>query len=108
MIPYFETPPVQIRPVGIHVFRLLVIAAILVGRWIVACRARKLNLDRQAVAELCVWMLVAGFIGAHFGRMLIPQNPRPITCLVGLFGWAVARYTARGAATASIVPFRSS
>src|SRR5438132_8654441 len=72
MIPYFEAPVVQIGPLRTHVFSILVIVAILVGRWIISWRARRLSLDQQAVAELCVWMLIAGFIAAHFARIILP------------------------------------
>src|SRR2546426_103455 len=72
MIPYIELRTIQIGPVHTHLFSVLVILATLVGRGVVEWRARRLSLDRQAVAELCVWMLIAGFIAAHFARIILP------------------------------------
>lgn len=75
MIPYFEPPVIFIGRLKFHLFSILVIVAILVARWIIARRASKLSLDKSAVAELCVWMLIAGFLSAHFAKILARHLP---------------------------------
>ena len=75
MIPYFQPPPISIGPLKFHLFSILVIVAILVARWIIARRARRFSLDRYAVTEVCVWMLIAGFVTAHVAKLAARHLP---------------------------------
>jgi len=75
MIPYFHAPLISIGPLKFHFFSILVIVAILVARWIIAQRARRLSLDRHAVAELCVWILIPGFLAAHLAKLAARHLP---------------------------------
>ena len=75
MIPYFPEPVIYIGPLALHAFSVLVIVAILMGRGIVARRAQRLQLDRQAMAAMCISMLCAGFVTAHFAKIILPNIP---------------------------------
>ena len=64
MVPYYPEPVFRVGPLMVHAFSLLMIAAILMARWSILQRSRRLGLDRERMARLCVWMLLAGLVGA--------------------------------------------
>lgn len=64
-IPYIHVPDMQIGPVPLHPFGLLVATGVLLGTWITTWRARRLGWDVDLLNSFITWMLVAGFIGGH-------------------------------------------
>jgi phosphatidylglycerol:prolipoprotein diacylglycerol transferase len=64
-IPYIHVPDMQIGPIPLHPFGLLVATGVLLGTWITTWRARRLGWDVDLLNSFITWMLVAGFIGGH-------------------------------------------
>ncbi len=65
MIPYFPQPSLDLGPVAIHAFGVLVVVAIFVGLTIVSRRADRQKLDHTVAERLVSWILLGGFLGAH-------------------------------------------
>ena len=118
VIPYFQQPSVQIGPLTIHAFGVIVALAVWVGLLIGERRFGAIGLDRALGGRMAWWMIVAGFLGAHlfavlfyFPRLVI-DDPlvllRPwehISSFGGILGgavglWAFFRFRAREIAPA--------
>lgn len=66
MIPYIEIPDLPIvGPFGIHVFGVMVAAAIATGFSLARWRARNAHVPIADLDSLGSWLLVGGFAGAH-------------------------------------------
>jgi phosphatidylglycerol:prolipoprotein diacylglycerol transferase len=65
MIPYFAQPQLQIGPITVHAFGILVACAVLLGTRIVVRKGAEYGLSEQAVGGFLGWVLVSGFVGAH-------------------------------------------
>lgn len=65
MIPYIHIPDMQLGPIPLHPFGLLVATGVLIGTWITTWRARRMGWDVDLLNSFITWMLVAGFIGGH-------------------------------------------
>jgi phosphatidylglycerol:prolipoprotein diacylglycerol transferase len=65
MIPYFDQPHLDLGPLTVHAFGLLVAAGIWLAARVLARRARQERLDRTIAEQLVTWVLVGGFLGAH-------------------------------------------
>lgn len=75
MIPYFPPQEWRIGPLPIHLFGILVATGILVGNEICLRRAKKMGLDAVAFSGLVFWMMLFGFIGAHWAAVLFYDWP---------------------------------
>lgn len=71
MIPYFAQPQLQLGPLTIHAFGVLVACALLVGTRIVRSRAAAKGVPEHAVGRFLGWVLVGGFAGAHLMDRLV-------------------------------------
>lgn len=71
MIPYFAQPQLQLGPIAIHAFGVLVACAVLVGTTIVVRRAAAQGVPEQTVHRFLSWVLVGGFAGAHLVDRLV-------------------------------------
>ena len=71
MIPYFEVPVIQIGPVPLHGFGLLVAMGFLVGGQVAMTRAKKVGLDPDMINRLIGWLVVGTFVGGHVGYGLM-------------------------------------
>jgi phosphatidylglycerol---prolipoprotein diacylglyceryl transferase len=71
MIPYFDQPQLQIGPLAIHGFGVMVAAAVLVGLRVVRVRSAAEGLDPVLAQQLTSWILVGGFLGAHLVDRLV-------------------------------------
>ncbi|MFT4703772.1 MAG: phosphatidylglycerol:prolipoprotein diacylglycerol transferase [Bradymonadia bacterium] len=65
MIPYFHFGPIEIGPIEIHVFGLLVGIGVLLGSWIAQQRAEAVGLHPRVVADLALWIILCSFFFAH-------------------------------------------
>jgi len=65
MIPYIPQPTLSLGPLSLHAFGVLVAIGVLLGTRVVERRVQREGLDVGIAARLAVWVLVAGFIGAH-------------------------------------------
>jgi phosphatidylglycerol:prolipoprotein diacylglycerol transferase len=71
MIPYFNQPRLDLGPLAIHAFGVLVAAAVLVGIRVIKIRSAKDGLDALLAQQLTSWILVGGFLGAHLVDRLV-------------------------------------
>jgi phosphatidylglycerol:prolipoprotein diacylglycerol transferase len=71
MIPYFTQPQLQLGPIAIHAFGVLVACAVLVGTTIVRRRAEQQGLPEREVGRFLSWVLLGGFAGAHLVDRLV-------------------------------------
>ncbi len=65
MIPYFEVTAIDLGPVIIQVWGLMVSLGILAGLALSYKYARKYFLAEQVILDLAVWSIFGGFIGAR-------------------------------------------
>jgi phosphatidylglycerol:prolipoprotein diacylglycerol transferase len=65
VIPYIQQPVINLGPVPIHAFGILVALAMIVGMRFGRRRAAAVDLDPMIADRLVTWILLAGFIGAH-------------------------------------------
>jgi phosphatidylglycerol---prolipoprotein diacylglyceryl transferase len=71
MIPYFEQPMWQLGPITIAAFGVIVATAVFVGLTLGGWRFRKLGLDPKTGEGLAWYVVVCGFLGAHFFSVLL-------------------------------------
>ena len=69
-IPYYQIPHLELGPLKLYPFGLLVGLAIIVGTIIADKRAQKVGLNPGYVSDLSIWAVVPGFIGAHLYAVL--------------------------------------
>src|SRR5262245_53076380 len=73
MVPYFEHPALHFGPLNIYAFSLMMMVAILAARWSILRRASRFGIERESMSLLCVWMLLAGLVGAHLLKTVLPN-----------------------------------
>ncbi len=66
----FPLPPLRIFGLELHAFGFLVGTGIILGTIIAQKRAKALGLSEQVIAELALWAVIPGFIGAHLVHQL--------------------------------------
>jgi phosphatidylglycerol:prolipoprotein diacylglycerol transferase len=64
-LPFYEIPPLELGPLKFYPFGFLVGLAIIFGSHIGTRRARLDGLSEQMIAELALWAVIPGMIGAH-------------------------------------------
>jgi phosphatidylglycerol:prolipoprotein diacylglycerol transferase len=76
MIPYLEQPSLDLGPLTVHAFGIIVAAAVLIGLELGRRRFTRLGLDRALGERLAWWVVVGGFLGAHLFSVLFyfPQE----------------------------------
>lgn len=70
MIPYLEQPSLDLGPLSVHAFGIIVAAAVLVGLGLGRRRFTLLGLDGALGERLAWWVVVGGFLGAHLFSVL--------------------------------------
>lgn len=65
MIPYRTYPEVDLGPVSLHTFGLLVALGILVGSLVMLRHGRRLGLDTDDLSRMAFWVVVLGLVGAR-------------------------------------------
>jgi len=69
-LPYFEAPSVEIGPIVLRPFPVLMSAGILTAHLIMVRRARRLGLDTGRMGDLSLTMVVVGLVGAGAFKFL--------------------------------------
>ena len=71
MIPYFPQPEVHLfGPLTVHAFGTIVAVAVIVGWRMAIARARAKRLDPELVQDLLSYVVLCGFVFAHFYSVL--------------------------------------
>ncbi len=64
-LPYITIPDLQLGPLPLHPFGMLVATGVIVGSSLALRRAPRAGLDRRKMESLISWVLVAGFVLSH-------------------------------------------
>ena len=75
MFPYFEQPTLTLGPVTLHAFGFLVGVGAFLGFWMLVRRTRGQGLDEDLASGFAQWMLIAGFLTAHWAAVVF-SDPR--------------------------------
>lgn len=65
-LPYYEIPAIPLGPVSLQPFGILVAIGVLLGAWVGRKRAAQLGIDENPIRTLTGYLLVFGFLGAHW------------------------------------------
>jgi len=75
VIPYLQVQPLHLGFFTFHPFRTLVTVGVLVGYFTMLRRARRAGLDAGSAAGAGAWLLISGFVGAHWFKLVYqPQR----------------------------------
>ena len=72
-IPYFTLPPIDLGPIDLQPFGILVAIGVLLGSHLIHRRGARMGQNDDALRGLVGWTAVAGFIGAHVFDVLAYQ-----------------------------------
>jgi phosphatidylglycerol:prolipoprotein diacylglycerol transferase len=65
VLPYIHLPDLNLGPLPIHWFGILVATGVLVGIWLARRRAKEMGVDPIKLESLINWMLLCGFVLSH-------------------------------------------
>lgn len=71
MIPYVTQPTLQLGPVTVAAFGIIVATSVLVGLRVGAWRFSRLGLDPARGETMAWWVIIGGFVGAHLFSVLL-------------------------------------
>ena len=104
-IPFFHLDPIEIGPLPLQPFGILVATGVLLGAWLARRYGARIGLDDDELRGLSAWVLVGGFAGAHIFDVLayqwdkIPSDPwliikvwAGISSYGGFLGGTIAYY----------------
>jgi phosphatidylglycerol---prolipoprotein diacylglyceryl transferase len=108
-LPAFTAFGRELGPFTLHTYGVLLAVAFLVGLWVAYWQAKKAGLDAGRIADMAVYVLIAGLVGARLMLLAVDykyyvNNPRELVSMLqsgGVFyggllgGLAVALYFAR-------------
>lgn len=77
MIPYIHIETINVGPVPLHPFGILVALGVIVGCSLGIRRARQVGLDETQMRSFMGWTLVAGFMAAHILDAIL-YHPREV------------------------------
>lgn len=72
-IPYFTLPPIDLGPIDLQPFGILVAIGVLLGSHLIHRRGARMGQNDDALRGLVGWTAVAGFVGAHVFDVLAYQ-----------------------------------
>ena len=121
-LPAFDLLGREIGPLTLHTYGVLLALAFLAGLWAAGWQARKAGLNAAAIADMSVYVLIAGLVGAKLLLLAVEwghysRNPRELFSLVqsggvfygGLIGalpvawWYARRHSLSGWQTADVL-----
>jgi phosphatidylglycerol:prolipoprotein diacylglycerol transferase len=76
LIPYPDIPALELGPIEIRAFGVLVAIGILIGSWVTVRHARKRKLNEKELHAAITWLLVGGFLMAHFVALFAYEPER--------------------------------
>jgi phosphatidylglycerol:prolipoprotein diacylglycerol transferase len=121
-VPSFDLFGIEVPPFTLHTYGVLLALAFLAGLWAAGWQARKAGLNPAAIADMAVYVLIAGLVGAKLLLLIVEwshysRNPRELFSLVqsggvfygGLIGaipvawWYARRHALSGWQTADVL-----
>jgi len=70
VIPYTTFPSINLGPLHLRTFGLMVALGVLIGAWIAAVYAERFGISRDETYRLATWMVLAGLIGSRITWVL--------------------------------------
>lgn len=70
MIPYFQFTTIELGPITIQVWGLMVAVGILAGAWAGTKMAKSRGLDSKVIWDLVVWVIVGAFVFARIFHVI--------------------------------------
>jgi phosphatidylglycerol---prolipoprotein diacylglyceryl transferase len=64
-IPYTTFPTIELGPLNLRTFGLMVALGVLIGSWIAAAYAERFGVARDETYRVATWMVLAGIIGSR-------------------------------------------
>ncbi len=64
-IPYTTFPTIELGPLNLRTFGLMVALGVLIGSWIAAAYAERFGVPRDETYRVATWMVLAGIIGSR-------------------------------------------
>lgn len=64
-IPYTTFPTIELGPLNLRTFGLMVALGVLVGAWLAANYAERYGIERDETYRVATWMVLAGIIGSR-------------------------------------------
>jgi phosphatidylglycerol:prolipoprotein diacylglycerol transferase len=121
-LPAFDLLGREIGPLTLHTYGVLLALAFLAGLWAAGWQARKAGMNASAIADMAVYVLIAGLVGAKLLLLVVEwshysRNPKELFSLVqsggvfygGLIGalpvawWYARRHSLSGWQTADVL-----
>jgi phosphatidylglycerol---prolipoprotein diacylglyceryl transferase len=65
VIPYTTFPTIELGPLTLRTFGLMVALGVLVGAWLAATYAERFGINRDETYRVATWMVLAGIVGAR-------------------------------------------
>ena len=65
VIPYTTFPTIELGPLTLRTFGLMVALGVLVGAWLAATYAERFGINRDETYRVATWMVLAGIIGSR-------------------------------------------
>jgi phosphatidylglycerol---prolipoprotein diacylglyceryl transferase len=86
-LPAFDLLGREIGPLTLHTYGVLLALAFLAGLWVAGWQARKAGMNAAAIADMAVYVLIAGLVGAKLLLLVVEwghysRNPRELFSLV--------------------------
>ncbi|MBM4364936.1 MAG: prolipoprotein diacylglyceryl transferase [Deltaproteobacteria bacterium] len=85
LIPYFEQPVIQLGPLPIHAFGILVAIGFVTGGHVAQQKATQFGGSADAINRLIGWLVFGVFVGGHWGHILM-YEPGKLAGEPELFG----------------------
>lgn len=76
MIPYLELQAVELGPVVLQPYGIIMLVGVVVGVWVTLLHARRTDLEPQTVRSALGWVIIGAFVGAHLFEVLAYQPER--------------------------------
>jgi phosphatidylglycerol---prolipoprotein diacylglyceryl transferase len=64
-IPYTTFPSIDLGPLSLRTFGLMVALGVLLGAWVAASYAERFGISRDETYRVATWMVLAGIVGAR-------------------------------------------
>ncbi len=74
MVPYYPEPVFHAGPITLPAFRLLLVAAVLLGGYIMVKRACRFKISGHLMFSVSRWAIAFGLAGAHVAKLAMDYN----------------------------------
>ena len=83
-IPYTTFPEIEIGPLSLRTFGLVVAVGVLLGAWLAARYGEEFNVPRDTTYSLAMRMVIAGLFGLVFVWLGVLRQPVDLTMVIAV------------------------